>query len=62
MIPAFAVDRTEVVLFHLHELHLAGKLPKIPIYLDSPMASQALSIYRAALADEAIDISRSLWQ
>lgn len=61
VIPAFAVDRTEVVLFHLHQLHLAGRLPNIPIYLDSPMALQALSIYRTALADEATDISREFW-
>ena len=61
VIPAFAVDRTEVVLFHLHHLQLAGRLPDIPIYLDSPMASNALSIYRAALADRAIDISPEFW-
>jgi metallo-beta-lactamase family protein len=61
VIPAFAVDRTEVVLFHLHHLHLAGRLPPIPIYLDSPMALDALKIYRNALADEAADISREFW-
>ncbi len=61
VIPAFAVDRTEVVLFHLHHLHLAGRLPPIPIYLDSPMALDALKTYRTALADEAADISREFW-
>jgi len=56
VIPAFAVDRTEVLLFHLHRLHLAGRLPAIPIFLDSPMALAALTIYRSALADEAADV------
>lgn len=61
VIPAFAVDRTEVVLYHLHELNRAGRLPPVPIYVDSPMALAALSIYRTALADEAPDVSREFW-
>ncbi|MEI7546634.1 MAG: MBL fold metallo-hydrolase [Actinomycetota bacterium] len=56
VIPAFAVDRTEVLLFHLRRLHAAGRLPSIPIFVDSPMALAALTIYRAALADEAADV------
>ena len=47
VIPAFAVDRTEVLLFHLHHLAKAGRLPHIPIYVDSPMALSGLTIYRA---------------
>jgi len=61
VIPAFAVDRTEVVLYHLHELHREGRLPPVPIYVDSPMALAALSIYRTALGDEATDVSREFW-
>lgn len=56
VIPAFAVDRTEVLLFHLHRLRAAGRLPAIPIFVDSPMALAALTIYRAALADDAADV------
>lgn len=56
VIPAFAVDRTEVLLFHLHQLHDAGRLPNIPIYVDSPMALAGLAIYRAALAERAGDV------
>lgn len=56
VIPAFAVDRTEVVLFHLRRLAAAGRLPDIPVYVDSPMALAGLTIYRAALADEAADV------
>lgn len=56
VIPAFAVDRTEVLLFHLHHLAKAGRLPHIPIYVDSPMALAGLTIYRAALAEGALDV------
>jgi metallo-beta-lactamase family protein len=42
IIPAFAVGRTQVVLFYLAEAIREGRLPRdFPIYLDSPMASKA---------------------
>jgi metallo-beta-lactamase family protein len=56
IIPAFAVDRTEVLLFHLHHLARAGRLPRVPIYVDSPMALDALKIYRSALEEDAVDL------
>lgn len=51
LIPSFAVDRTEVVLFHLRRLLHAGRIPRVPVYVDSPMALAALRIYKSALAD-----------
>ena len=42
VIPAFAVDRTEVLLFHLRRLLEAGAIPDVPVYVDSPMAIAAL--------------------
>src|SRR5690606_8348761 len=48
IIPAFAVDRTEVVLFHLRQLILDGTIPALPVYFDRPMASAALRVYRNA--------------
>lgn len=48
IIPSFAVDRTEVVLFHLNRLVSARRMPAVPVYVDSPMASAALRVYRAA--------------
>jgi metallo-beta-lactamase family protein len=47
LIPAFAVDRTEIVLHHLETLLMAGEIPDLPIYVDSPMASAALEVYRS---------------
>lgn len=49
LIPAFAVDRTEVILLELRELMENGQIPKIPIFVDSPMALTALDFYREAL-------------
>jgi metallo-beta-lactamase family protein len=50
VIPSFAVDRTEVVLFHLRRLVEARRLPEIPVFVDSPMALAALSIYENEIA------------
>jgi metallo-beta-lactamase family protein len=48
LVPAFAVDRTELVLLALRHLREAGRIPDIPVYVDSPMALAALEIYRSA--------------
>ena len=49
LIPAFAVDRTEVILVRLRELTEQGLIPRVPIYADSPMALKALDFYRDAI-------------
>jgi metallo-beta-lactamase family protein len=50
VIPAFAVDRTEVVLLELARLERAGAIPRLPVYVDSPMALAALRVYEEAAA------------
>lgn len=60
VIPAFAVDRTEVVLFHLRELARAGRVPAAPVYVDSPMALAALGVYRRAIAEHWREIQPAL--
>lgn len=47
LIPAFAVGRTQAVVYFLHQLIGLGKLPAIPIYVDSPMAARATEVFRA---------------
>ena len=49
VIPSFAVDRTEVVLWHLEQLVRAGAVPNLPIYVDSPMATAALKVYEESV-------------
>ena len=56
LIPAFAVDRTEVILMALKELILTKKIPEIPIYADSPMALSALNLYREAISARSVEI------
>ncbi|CAN7216744.1 MBL fold metallo-hydrolase RNA specificity domain-containing protein [Knoellia sp. LjRoot47] len=50
LIPAFAVDRTELVLEALGRLRRDGLIPDVPIHLDSPMALKVLEVYRSAVA------------
>ncbi|NDR75251.1 hypothetical protein, partial [Klebsiella pneumoniae] len=45
LIPAFAVGRTESVLLQLARLRQKGRLPDVPIYLNSPMAIEVADIY-----------------
>jgi metallo-beta-lactamase family protein len=46
LIPAFAVERTQEILYILGEFHRQGALPDIPVYLDSPLAIKATQIFR----------------
>lgn len=45
VIPAFAVGRTQLILLHLYNLRRENRIPPIPIYVDSPMASRATDVY-----------------
>lgn len=60
LIPAFAVDRTEVVLHALAGLRRDGAIPDVPVHVDSPMALAALDIYRRALEAGADDVRQDL--
>lgn len=45
LIPAFAVGRTQEVLYMIRELEEKGRIPILPVIVDSPMAAQATQIY-----------------
>jgi metallo-beta-lactamase family protein len=51
VIPAFAVGRAQTILYHLHALRVAGKIPSVPIYIDSPMAADATRIFQKHVSD-----------
>ncbi len=44
VIPAFAVGRTQVLLYYFQKMLKAGRIPQVPIIIDSPMASKATAI------------------
>jgi metallo-beta-lactamase family protein len=46
MIPAFAMERTQELLFELNELVENGRIPKVPIFIDSPLAIKLTSVYK----------------
>lgn len=60
LIPAFAVDRTEVLLMQLKELVETKKIPDVPIFVDSPMASAALDCYRDAISEDSAEITAEI--
>ncbi len=47
VVPAFAVGRTQELMYHLAGLEKAGRIPRLPTYLDSPMAIRATEIFCA---------------
>jgi metallo-beta-lactamase family protein len=49
IMPAFALGRVEEILFWINRLEAAGRIPRLPVYVDSPMASAVLEVYRARL-------------
>ena len=47
IVPAFAVGRTQQLVLALHELMNAGRIPNIPMFVDSPLALKATQVFRA---------------
>lgn len=48
VIPAFALDRSQVILYELNSLVRDKKIPSVPVFFDSPMAEKATAVYAAA--------------
>ena len=46
LIPAFAIGRTQELIVHLHRLCEEGRIPPVPVFVDSPMAVSATQIFR----------------
>jgi metallo-beta-lactamase family protein len=47
VIPAFSVGRTQELLYHLNNLSLNGKLPRIPVFVDSPLSEKATLVVKS---------------
>ncbi|MCW8858233.1 MAG: MBL fold metallo-hydrolase [Deltaproteobacteria bacterium] len=46
LIPAFAVGRTQQIVYALHKLHSDGHIPDLPIFVDSPLATRTTEVFR----------------
>lgn len=46
VIPAFSVDRTQVLLYELNNMVEKNRIPRVPVFVDSPMAIKATEVYR----------------
>ena len=60
IIPAFALGRTQTVLYFLNRLANAGKLPDVPVYVDSPLSKEVTLIYLRHTSDLDADLQREL--
>ncbi len=47
IIPAFSVGRTQEILFFLNQLSTENRLPKIPVYVDSPLSEEATKVVKS---------------
>lgn len=47
IVPAFAVGRTQEIVYHLNEMMSAGEVPMAPVFVDSPLAVRASNVFRA---------------
>ncbi len=60
VVPSFAIGRTQEVLFTLRALEQAGAVPALPVFVDSPMAVDATSIFLAHREEHDVEMARML--
>src|SRR5580704_13252764 len=58
VIPAFAIGRTQTFMYYLRELENLQRIPKVPVYVDSPMALSATDLYLKYKEDHDVQFSR----
>jgi metallo-beta-lactamase family protein len=58
LIPAFAVARAQLLLLLIRRLMDAGRLPRVPVHLDSPMATDVTRLYRRYAEPEGLEMER----
>jgi metallo-beta-lactamase family protein len=59
LIPSFAVGRSQLLMYHLHRLKQAKRIPEIPVFLDSPMAIQASELFVKHADEEKLSVSQA---
>ncbi len=60
IIPAFSLGRTQQVVYHLNELFNENKLPRIPVYVDSPLSNRVTAVHRRYAESLDDDVNKAL--
>lgn len=60
IIPAFSLGRTQTLVYFLNRLFNRGKLPNIPVYVDSPLSHEITSVYRRHMHELDAEFQREL--
>jgi len=58
VIPAFAIGRTQTFMYYMRQLEDLQKIPKVPVYVDSPMALSATDLYLKYKEDHDVQFTR----
>jgi metallo-beta-lactamase family protein len=58
VIPAFAVDRTQIIMYYLRRLEDQQRIPRLPVYVDSPMAISVTDFYVRHHEDHKLEFTR----
>jgi len=58
LVPAFAIGRTQELIWRLRELETAGQIPSLPVYIDSPMAIDVSELYCRHPDDHDLDMKQ----
>jgi len=58
VIPAFAIGRTQTFMYYLRQLQNSQRIPRVPVYIDSPMALSATDLYLKYKEDHDLEFAR----
>jgi metallo-beta-lactamase family protein len=58
IIPAFAIGRTQTFMYYLRQLEADNKIPRLPVYVDSPMALSAIDLYLKYREDHDVEFTK----
>jgi metallo-beta-lactamase family protein len=58
IIPAFAIGRTQTFMYYLRQLEADNKIPRLPVYVDSPMALSAVDLYVKYHEDHDVEFTK----
>jgi metallo-beta-lactamase family protein len=58
IIPAFAIGRTQTFMYYLRQLEVENTIPRLPVYVDSPMAQSATDLYLKYPEDHDLEFTK----